>query len=127
MCLWNGLIAAAPGHPFLAKAIEMTVNRIRNRFTSVDVDATLCPYAELSLSHAFDTLFLSACCLLGAAVNNVLGRHDQSGYRLGELKFGDPSPFQVNKEIVPVVKGADTRRALAEMGRTILLRTNREE
>ena len=35
MCLWNGFIAAAPGHPYLAKAIETVVNQVRNRFTSV--------------------------------------------------------------------------------------------
>ena len=42
-CLWNGLLAVAPGHPFLAKTIELVVNNIRNRFTSVDYADMLCP------------------------------------------------------------------------------------
>ena len=57
MCLWNGFIAAAPGHPILVKAIETVVNHVRNRFTSVDMDATFCPDPELSVLHAYDTLF----------------------------------------------------------------------
>lgn len=32
-CVWNGLLAAAPGHPYLAKAIENVVNQVRNKFT----------------------------------------------------------------------------------------------
>ena len=57
MCLWNGFIAAAPGHPFLARVIETVVNNVRNRFTSVDVDNLFCPDPELSILHAFDTFF----------------------------------------------------------------------
>ncbi|KAL7547150.1 hypothetical protein ACHAWF_010465 [Thalassiosira exigua] len=33
MCLWNGMIAAAPAHPYLSRVIEHVVNNIRNRFT----------------------------------------------------------------------------------------------
>jgi len=40
-CLWNGFLASAPGHPFLARTIENVVNNIRNRFTSVDYDDML--------------------------------------------------------------------------------------
>jgi hypothetical protein len=47
MCLWNGFLAAAPGHPYLAKAIETVVNQVRNRFTSVDVDAQFCPNKKI--------------------------------------------------------------------------------
>lgn len=87
MCLWNGFIAAAPGHPFLAKAIETVVNQVRNRFTSVDVDATFCPDPELSILHAFDTLFTAGPCLLGSSVNRVLGRNPQSSFQPGEIPF----------------------------------------
>jgi len=85
MCLWNGLIAAAPGHPVLAKAIETVVNQVRNRFTSVDVDATFCPNPELSVLHAYDTLFTAGPCLLGSTLNRVLGRHGQQSFVPGEL------------------------------------------
>jgi Glycosyltransferase sugar-binding region containing DXD motif len=49
MCVANGIIAAAPGHRFLAKALETVVNQVRNRFTIVDIDATFCPNPELSV------------------------------------------------------------------------------
>lgn len=85
MCVWNGLIAATPGHPFLAKAIETVVNQVRNRFTSVEVDATFCPNPELSVLHAYDTLFTAGPCLLGASINRVLGRDGQTSHLPGEL------------------------------------------
>lgn len=86
MCLWNGFIAAAPGHPFLIKAIETVVNQVRNRFTGVDMDATFCPDPELSVLHAFDTLFTAGPCLLGASINRVLGRHGQTSFKSGDLE-----------------------------------------
>ena len=85
MCLWNGFIASAPAHPFLAKAIETVVNQVRNRFTSVDVDATFCPDPEISILHAFDTLFTAGPCLLGASINRVLDRNAQTQFVAGEI------------------------------------------
>jgi len=90
-CLWNGFLAAAPGHPFLARTIEMVVNSIRNRYTSVDFDDMLCPRSEhhrlpdLDLSHSFDLLYLTGPCIIGAALNDVLGRHMQTQIPVGEL------------------------------------------
>lgn len=84
MCLWNGFLAVAPGHPFMVKVIEQVVNNIRNRFTSVDMDATLCPNPELSVAHAFDTLFTTGPCIIGASINSVLGRHRQKQFDVGE-------------------------------------------
>lgn len=86
MCLWNGLIAAAPAHPFLLQVIETVVNQVRNRFTAVDTDATFCPNPELSVLHAFDTLFTAGPCQLGASLNRVLGRGAQTGFKPGEMK-----------------------------------------
>jgi hypothetical protein len=100
MCLWNGLIAAAPGHVYLTQAIETVVNSVRNRFTAVDTDATFCPDPELSILHAFDTLFTAGPCLLGASINRVLGRHPQTPFRAGEL---------------------DTTKTAYVVGRTIIL------
>ena len=85
MCVWNGLIASAPSHPFLVKAIETIVNQVRNRYTSVDIDATFCPNPELSLLHAYDTLFTAGPCMLGASINRVLGRNPQTSHVPGEL------------------------------------------
>ena len=92
MCLWNGFIAAAPGHPVLAKAVETIVNQVRNRFCSVDVDATFCPDPELSVLHAYDTLFTAGPCLFGSTLNRVYGRHGQTSFVAGELDpFSDPA------------------------------------
>lgn len=92
-CLWNGFLAASPGHPFLAKTIEIVVNNIRNRFTSVDIDDMLCPddihdrLPDLDLSHSFDLLYLTGPCILGGAINHVLGRHYQAHIVPGELNI----------------------------------------
>lgn len=84
-CVWNGLIASSPGHPILAQAIETVVNQVRNRFTSVDVDSTFCPDPELSVLHAFDILYTAGPCLLGAAINKVMGRPLQEPFVAGEM------------------------------------------
>jgi hypothetical protein len=85
MCLWNGLMAAAPGHPFIAKVVERVVNTVRNRYTSVDMDNLFCPNPELSVLHAYDMLFTAGPCILGAMVNQALGRDGQTHYEAGEL------------------------------------------
>jgi hypothetical protein len=85
MCLWNGLIATAPGHPFLAKAIETVVNNVRSRFTVAEYDNMFCPNPEISIIRNHDDLFTSGPCILGAAVNYVLGRHGQDQFEQGEL------------------------------------------
>ena len=115
MCLWNGLIASAPAHPFLAAAIEHVVNNIRNRFTSVDVDNLLCPNPELSVSHAFDTLFTAGPCILGLAINQVLNRNLQTQYAYGELEL-----FPNGKHNIPQ---SDVRHNIP--GRSIILRQNK--
>mmetsp|Transcript_23502 Transcript_23502/g.31134 ORF Transcript_23502/g.31134 Transcript_23502/m.31134 type:complete len:485 (-) Transcript_23502:729-2183(-) len=85
ICLWNGLIAVAPGHPFLAKVIEVVVNNIRNRFTSVDYDNLLCPEPELSVLHRYDMLFTAGPCILGYAINEILGNRPHKPFEAGEI------------------------------------------
>jgi hypothetical protein len=124
MCLWNGFIAAAPGHPFLAKAIETVVNNIRNRFTSVDTDNMFCPDPELSVLHKYDTLFTAGPCILGAMVNKVLGRNGQTSFVAGEI-----DPFEATKqqalekgtEFIIGLDGADVKPSKKIPGRTIIL------
>jgi hypothetical protein len=114
MCLWNGLIASAPGHPYLAKAIETVVNQVRNRFTSVDVDATFCGatnHPELSILHAFDTLFTAGPCLLGASINRVLERDAQTQFVAGEIYASGSSAAGSDPVTIP--------------GRTIILQQNK--
>lgn len=125
MCLWNGFIASAPAHPYLIKAIETVVNQVRNRFTSVDNDATFCPNPELSILHAFDTLFTAGPCLLGASINRVLGRPPQTEFLTGEL-----DPWSDDKQAALTMTGSSfvtgTDEASAKIpGRTIILHQNK--
>ena len=85
-CLWNGLIASAPGHPYLARTVQIVVNNIRNRFTGVDYDDMMCPDPVLSVSHTVDTLFTCGPCILGAGINDLLGRHMQTEFETGDVE-----------------------------------------
>ena len=128
MCLWNGFIAAAPGHPFLIKAIETVVNQVRNRFTSVDTDATFCPNPEISVLHAFDTLFTAGPCLLGSSLNRVLGRHGQTSFKTGELVplSDDGATEQSMKKGTEFVLGVDDNVPSHRIpGRTVILHQNK--
>ena len=107
MCLWNGFIASAPAHPFLARAIQHVVNNIRNRFTVVDYDQLLCPNPELSVPHAFSTLFTAGPCILGFVINDIMGRKAQQTFVEGDLDVPEGS---VAKDVP---------------GRTIILRQNK--
>jgi len=84
-CLWPGFIAAAPGHPFIAKAIENMVNQVRNRYTLVDIDYALCPTPSLSDTRT-EKLFAYSSCLLAKSVNSVLNRPLQTPFEPGNVK-----------------------------------------
>ena len=115
------MIAAAPGHPFLAKVIETVVNNVRNRFTSVDVDNMFCPDPELSVLHAFDTLFTAGPCILGAMVNKVLGRHGQTSFEAGEIDPWEATRQTDAEKGSEFVIGVDDAPMLRIPGRTIIL------
>jgi len=124
-CLWNGFIAAAPGHPIIAKTIEMVVNNIRNRFTSADIDDMLCPNPVLSVAHAFDLLHVSGPCIFGAAFNSVLGKHMQSNIPVGEIDIWEQEKnSKINATRVTI--SPDDQRFLIS-GRTIVLSQNKED
>lgn len=130
MCLWNGLIASAPNHPFLVKAIETVVNQVRNRFTSVDIDATFCPNPELSVLHAYDTLFTAGPCLLGSSLNRVFGRNGQTSHVPGEMHdLWSGSQRELTKEGTSFVfQGDEEDESHIEHripGRTIILHQNK--
>lgn len=132
-CLWNGFMAVAPGHPFVAKTIELVVNNIRNRFTSVDYDDMLC-YDDtapiLSASHLWDILFTTGPCILGTAMNLVMQRHPQTGFTTGELDIWggaqDSDDKSRNKSKPPPLIEPDDPR-LAIPGRSIILRQNKND
>jgi hypothetical protein len=71
-CLWNGFLAAAPGHPFLAQTIQNVVNHVRNRYTSIDYDDMLCPNPVLTVSHLKVRVHSQCLCNGIAAAENKL-------------------------------------------------------
>jgi hypothetical protein len=121
MCLWNGFMAAAPGHPYLAQAIETAVNQIRNRFTSVDIDATFCPpnpetsILDTYVLHVSDTLFLTGPCLLGASINRVLRRDLQTQFESGDIQMPSRGIDRSNETFVNIP------------GRTVILHQSKKE
>ena len=123
MCVWNGFIASAPAHPFLAKAIETVVNQIQNRFTSVDYVASFCPDPELSVLYAFDTLFTAGPCALGAAMNRVLGRPGQTPFTPGQLVAPDEKALAKATSFVLTDKSLSEASAAHSKipGKTVLL------
>jgi hypothetical protein len=125
MCLWNGLIAAAPAHPYLVKVIETVVNNVRNRFTSVDVDNMFCPKPELSVLHAFDTLFTAGPCILGASLNKVLGRHGLTEFQAGEVDPWAEDRRAATQKGTAFVIGIDDKPDLRIPGRTVILQQNK--
>ena len=131
-CLWNGLMATAPGHVFLAQTIQNVVNNVRNRFTSVDYDDMLCPNPVLSVSHTVDTLFTCGPCILGASLNDVLKRHRQTGFDYGEIdifetekKKHESNGNSSTKRVTVSVDNTDPRLLIP--GRSLLLRQNKED
>jgi hypothetical protein len=115
MCVWNGFIAAAPGHPFLAKAIETVVNQVRNRFTSVDFDQKFCPNPETTLIHRFAPLFTAGPCRLGASINQVLQRDLHTQFDAGDIQM-------------PITLADDGKQMSVNIpGRTVILHQNKED
>jgi hypothetical protein len=122
-CLWNGLMASTPGHPFLIRTIENVVNNIRNRFTSVDYDDMLCPNPVLSVSHTTDMLFTCGPCILGASINDILKRHRQTSFDYGDI---DLFETEKSKHEGMIVLEADDPR-LKIRGRSLLLKQNKDD
>eukprot|EP00986_Skeletonema_menzelii_P000742 scaffold208_cov137-Skeletonema_menzelii.AAC.10 len=124
-CLWNGFMASAPGHPFLARTIEIVVNNIRNRFTSVDYDDMLCPNPILSVSHTVDTLFTCGPCILGAGINNLLGLHMQNQFEVGDVDIWQSERAQQKSGESISIRPDDPRLHIP--GRTIILEQNKND
>lgn len=81
----KSFLGAAPGHPIIAKAIELAVNRVRNRFAQVDVDDFYCPHPYLSTLRFDKSRHTTGACVLGTAVNLVLKRPLQNDFDAGEI------------------------------------------
>lgn len=100
------------------------MNNIRNRFTSVDYDDMLCPNPILSVSHTVDTLFTCGPCILGAGINNLLGRHMQTEFDIGDVQIwqGDNS-----NEVEDAISVNNNDPRLLIPGRTVILEQNKND
>ena len=124
-CVWNGLMAAAPGHPFLVKVLEMVVNNVRNRFTNLDMDNLFCPNPVLSVQHFYDYLHFTGPCILGAAMNTVLGRHGQSHFTAGEMDISNLTTPSWMEKGTDFISGPYKDPFQKLPGRVVLLRQNK--
>jgi len=91
----QSFLGAAPGHPIIAKAIELAMNRVRNRFAQVDVDEFYCPHPYLSTLRFDKSRHTTGACVLGTAVNYILNRPLQNNFNVGEIvpeRFSVQSP-----------------------------------
>ena len=89
-CLWNGLLGAAPGHPFIVRAVERLVNLILDRSDLLDFEK------EIALKSGRDTefwkvralpeLMLSGPCALGVSVNEALANSPVTSVDVGWMK-----------------------------------------
>lgn len=93
--------------PLLIDTHSTTSDLLHYHGQVVDYDRMMCPDPELSVVHAFSTLFTAGPCILGLTVNEVMGREPQQTFVEGDLE--NPSGGLV--EGVP--------------GRTIILQQNK--
>jgi hypothetical protein len=90
-CLWNGLMGAAPGHPFLVRVVERLVNMILDRADIYDMEKDLVyrspSYRSMELwkARVSPQLMLSGPCGLGMSVNEILGGDTLAKYNPGWL------------------------------------------
>lgn len=98
-CLWNGMIGAAPGHPYLVKAVERLVNLILDRSNVLDLERDVCHVSgkdgiETWKVRAVQELLLSGPCALGISVNEALGRNPTTSFDIGWLDSVTMSLYQ---------------------------------
>jgi hypothetical protein len=126
-CLWNGLIGASPGHPFIVKTVERVINLILNRADLFDMERDLCRDNNEPLGiwkvHEQTLLLLSGPCALGVSVNTVLGRPglqalevgwiglDELDYGSGRKDHGDALILVVDKHDIGSFRISDPERS----------------
>jgi mannosyltransferase OCH1-like enzyme len=88
-CLWNGLIGAAPGHPFIVRAVERLVNLILERSDLYDMERDICRRTDEPVEtwkiRAEPLLLFSGPCALGVAANEALNRPSLASFDTGWL------------------------------------------
>lgn len=92
----------------------------------------LCPNPILSVSHTVDTLFTCGPCILGAGINNIIGRHMQNEFEVGDIDI-----WQKEREVLNetnLKSGSDNSISvrpddlrLLVPGRTVILEQNKND
>ena len=87
------MIGAAPGHPFIIRAVERLVNLILDRADQYDMERDVCRRVGRTMENwkvrAEPLLLFSGPCALGVAVNDVLNRTSLQSFDIGWLKYDD--------------------------------------
>jgi Glycosyltransferase sugar-binding region containing DXD motif len=129
-CLWNGLLASAPGHPIMARAAERVLTLVLNRADAFDMEQEMCHFsgpddAEPWKVRLARVLLLSGPCALGVAVNHVLGKSSLlSRIELGWQPFNTsadvPKSFGEGL-IIKTDKGDMEAHRITDVDRNIML------
>lgn len=115
-CLWNGMMGAAPGHPFMVQAAEALLNNVLNRVDYYDMEREMCralgTSGEVWKMRALTILSLSGPCLLGSAVNKALGRHNNlskydPGWLMPEYTNHTTSHGEIRDALLLIASRAD--------------------
>ena len=89
-CLWNGFMGASPGHPFLVRTVERSLNLIEHRADILDIEHEMClingPDFENWKTRFLPSLMLTGPCALGASVNEALERDSLTKFDVGLVK-----------------------------------------
>ena len=89
-CLWNGLMGASPGHPFMVRAVERSLNMILNRADAFDVEQEMCQISGREMEYwktrLIPVLIGTGPCGLGIAVNEALKRGSMDKFLCGLMK-----------------------------------------
>ena len=90
-CLWNGFMGSSPGHPFLVRTVERTLNLILSRADALDMENDLClingPDVDTWKNRFLPSIMLTGPCALGIAVNEVMDRGSLTKLGLGGQVF----------------------------------------
>lgn len=106
-CLWNGIVAARPGHPFVARAVATILNAVLNEWDENDLEAQVCSSRSDSVWKVRAATWqdnILGSCALGMAVHSALGEST-----LGEFRPG----------IIPLSENGTSERGLILMVRAI--------
>ena len=118
-CLWNGLMGTSPGHPFMVRTVERSLNMILNRADAFDIEQEMCQISGREMDYwkirLSPPLNLCGPCSLGISVNEALERDSMSRYEVGLMKadhngyrwgINSDSPGHLNFNILKVRRPA---------------------